>query len=237
MRIIRKSYDKVVSGRKPTAKTPRRRAALLGAATLTALALVVPAGAVQAATWNGYGNQFSNRMAGGDTVTYWYHSSAFSNYYNTAFDHSLLSWSQPRVNGATADSGAARCTPYNNFWHEYTSNISAATVEYYALATTGYYSGVNGYAAFYVNGRPNEIAVDPDASAYGWGQVVLNTTVMNSRPLLTGVGSKRTVASHELGHVLGLAHYQASGTVMAQQDFRTVIGPTCQDNNSLRQRW
>lgn len=229
--------DEAAGQREPTSAKSRRRAALISAVFVATIALVVPAGVVQAASWNGYGNQFNYRMAGGDTVTYWYHSSAFSNSYNVAFDYSLVSWSQPRVNGNTPESGAARCTPYNDFWHVYTSNISAATVEFYALPTSGVYAGVNGYAAFYVNSRPYEVAVHPDASAYGWGQVVLNTTVMNSRSLLSGVGSKRTVASHELGHVLGLAHNQVAGTVMAQQTYRTVIGPTCQDNNSLRQRW
>lgn len=108
----------------------------------------------------------------------------------------------------------------------------------YALPQySGLYVGANGYAAFYINNRPYEMAVNPDLQAYGWGQAVLNTLVMDSRPLLSGVGSKRTVASHEVGHVLGLAHRQVAGTVMAQQSYRTVIGATCTDNNSLRQRW
>jgi len=176
-------------------------------------------------------------MSGGNTIVYWYHSSAASMSYGVAFDHALVGWSQPRKNGATPASGAARCTPYNALAHTYTPNISAASVEFYALPTSGVYLGVNGYAGFYSNGRPNEVAVNPDASPYGWGQVVLNSTVMDSRSLLVGVGSKRTVAAHELGHVLGLAHNQVGGTVMAQQDYRTVIGPSCQDNFSLRMRW
>lgn len=210
---------------------------IIAAVVVATLASSTPPGVVQAASWNGYGNQFNYRMAGGNTVTYWYHSSAFSNSYSVAFDHALVSWSQARVGGATPQSGAARCTPYNGFWHSYTSNISAASVEFYALPFSATRGPINGYAAFYVNSRPNEVLVHPDSSAYGWGQVVLNTDVMDSRSLLAGVGSKRTVAAHELGHVLGLAHNQTAGTVMAQQSHRTAIGPTCQDNNSLRQRW
>lgn len=193
-------------------------------------------GGAQAVQWNGYGNQFNFRMTGGNNVTYWYHGSTYSNSYHQAFDYALLSWSQPRVNGAPDP--ATRCTPDNAFSHTYTPNISYAEAEMYALPQySGLYVGANGYAAFYINYRPYEMAVNPDLQAYGWGQAVLNTLVMDSRPLLSGVGSKRTVASHEVGHVLGLAHRQVAGTVMAQQSYRTVIGATCTDNNSLRQRW
>ncbi len=204
------------------------------------LVSTLSSGPVQAVQWNGYGNQFNYRMTGGDRVYYWYHGSAFSNSYSQAFDYALLGWSQPRVNGAT--SPATRCTPYNDFAHTYEPNISNATVEFYALWLTGERAGYNGYAAHYRGSRPNEALVDPDVRSYNWGQVVLNTRLMDSRPVVNGAGSKRAVASHELGHVLGLAHWQVGGTVMAQEapfgtPLRNVSGPTCQDNNSLRVRW
>lgn len=230
--MTKKSGDVASMGKKP-----RRRNAVLVAAVVAVLAMLVPASAAQSAVWNGYGNQFKYRMAGGNTITYYYHTSAYSGSYNIAFDHALTSWSLPRVNGNTPASGAARCTPNNNFNHVFTGDINNSSVEFYAIPAVGNLSGVNGYASFFVNNRPYEVIVDPDFAVYGWGQVVLNTKVMNSRSLLAGVGSKRTVAAHEVGHVLGLAHRQAGGTVMAQQTHRTVIGPTCQDNNSLRVRW
>ncbi|WP_159649449.1 hypothetical protein [Erysipelothrix aquatica] len=81
----------------------------------------------------------------------------------------------------------------------------------------------------------------PDYTPYDYTVVKLNKRYMDSQNLWYGVNSKRTVAAHELGHVMGLAHPDNSWpkyTIMAQgQQGRNVIGPTCLDHQSLKVRW
>lgn len=47
---------------------------------------------------------------------------------------------------------------------------------------------------------------DADVTPYDYAVLRLNKRVMDGRNLWCGVGSKRTVAAHELVHFLGLAH-------------------------------
>ncbi len=210
---------------------------LARALIVSVLPVVLAAGGAataQADTWNGYGYQYAYRMKGDNVVRYWFDANLGAGSYDEAMSSAIIAWRMPRAFGGYEADGFSACLPYNGV-SALDSSYASSELVVTAIPLTGSLAYVNAMTQFYT--MPGSLPADPNATAYDWAKVTFNTTVMNSRSLWYGVGSKRAVAAHEFGHVLGLGHYQAAGTVLAQQDYRTAIGPTCEDNLSVRVRW
>lgn len=75
------------------------------------LFLVITAGsAIKAEHFNGYRNQFTDRMTGGNNIAMWYGSATKGTAYEPAMDSARLDWNKPRVDGNYLDQGFPLCT-------------------------------------------------------------------------------------------------------------------------------
>lgn len=72
--------------------------------------VIIPRSAIKAEHFNGYGDQFTYRMTGGNNIAMWYGSSTKGISYESAMDSARLDWYKPRVDGNYLDQGFPLCT-------------------------------------------------------------------------------------------------------------------------------